>query len=298
MSWLKNAIHQMTKPKQSIIGVLKEHLGGPRPGRSMAILHASDVTKVDFCARRWAFFDVLEKNPPSEFLSTALDVTFRLGNAIEAMVIEDWVGDAVVGNWQCEYCGVHRTMIPKPNGHCAGTAGHPPRKHWWRHRQMVVDAPEYGIQGAIDALFNIGAPQLVITEIKILNPTEFEVIMAPLPEHRLRTNLYMAILDQSLHPFRDKINLHEARVVYISRGYGKLNAEWNEILPFKEFVVKRNDLDLNEFLKRAKLLKVFRDQGVMPSGICATALDKIAKACSVCQPCFSGKYPAGKVVTV
>jgi hypothetical protein len=35
-------------------------------------------------------------------------------------------------------------------------------------------------------------------------------------------------------------------VLYISRGYGKLNAEWNEILPFKEFVVKRNDLDRND----------------------------------------------------
>ena len=52
-------------------------------------------------------------------------------------------------------------------------------------------AEEYGIQGGIDALFNIGAPQLVITEIKTLNPTDFDTIMAPLPEHRLRTNLYM-----------------------------------------------------------------------------------------------------------
>ena len=64
--------------------------------------------------------------------------------------------------------------------------------------------------------------------------------------------------------------------------------EWNEILPFREFIVKRNDADLAEFLKRAKALKTFREGAVMPLGICTTALDKIAKQCSVCQPCFSG----------
>ena len=38
-------------PKQSIIGVLKQQLGGSKTGRSMDVLHASDVTKTDFCAR-------------------------------------------------------------------------------------------------------------------------------------------------------------------------------------------------------------------------------------------------------
>jgi hypothetical protein len=158
----------------------------------------------------------------------------------------------------------------------------------------VVETPEYDIQGGIDALFNIGAPQLVITEIKTLNPVEFEALVVPQPEHRLRTNLYMLILEQSHHPHKEKINTSEARVLYISRGYGKLNAEWNEILPFREFVVKRNDADLQEFLHRAKRLKTFRQTGFMPAGICSTAVDKIAKKCSVCAPCFSGQYLAGK----
>jgi len=138
----------------------------------------------------------------------------------------------------------------------------------------------------------------VITEIKTMNKNDFDKILTPLPEHRLRTNLYMWILDKSLHPFRDKINTQEARVLYVSRGYGKMNATWNEILPFKEFTVKRNDPDLDEFLKRATSLQVFRGaQQTMPSGICATAVDKIAKQCSVCPQCFSGDYPAGKQVS-
>lgn len=290
MSWLRQAIHQVSKPKQSIIGVLKQQLGGPQVARSMKIVHASDVTKVEFCPRRWAFFDLFEKQPEMEMVSTALDVTYQMGRQAETLLIEEWAGDAVVGNWRCRYCNDQRSMVPKPGGHCLISG----RKHWWQYVQMVVEAPEYQLQGGIDALFNIGAPQLVVTEIKTLNPTDFDTILLPLPEHRLRTNLYLWILSRSLHPHKEKINLHEARVLYISRGYGRMNAEWNEILPFKEFVVKRQDADLMEFLKRAKELKGFREQGFMPHGICSTAMDKIAKKCSVCTACFSGKYPAGK----
>jgi len=264
----------------------------------MKVLHASDVTRTDFCPRRWAFFDLLGKDPPMETVSTALDVTFRMGTVTEHVLVEEWAGDAVVGNWCCRWCGDKRSMVPKPSGYCtqniSGLAWQTPRKHWWQYRQMRVEAEEYGLDGGIDALFNIGAPQLVITELKTLNPVEFDNIVAPFPEHRLRTNLYMWILDHSQNPYKDKVNTTEARVLYISRGYGKMNAEWNEILPFKEFVVKRNDGDLAEFLKRAAALKTFRTMGLMPPGICATALDKIAKKCSVLQACFSGTYPAGK----
>ena len=295
-SWLRNALHQTTKPKHSIIGALKLVLGESQPGRTMEVLHASDVTRPDFCPRRWALFDLLDKDPPMETVSTAMDVTFRMGKMAETLLVEEWAGEAVVGNWRCRYCGDSRTMVPKPSGYCQSVGGAWPttRKHWWEYRQMVVDAPEYGLHGGIDALFNLGSPQLVVTEIKTLNPTDFESIVTPLPEHRLRTNLYLRILDDSHHPYKEKINLLEARVLYISRGYGKLNPAWNEILPFKEFVVKRNDADLTEFLARAKRLQVFRTVGLMPTGICSTALDKIAKQCSVATQCFSGAYVAGQ----
>jgi hypothetical protein len=291
MSWLRNALHKTTKPEQSIIGKLRHGLGGSRPGRSMEVLHASDVTKIDFCPRRWAFYDLLEKKPDPDLVPMALDVTFRMGNATEQLLIEEWAGSFVIGNWQCRYCGEQRSMTINPGGWCGGG-----KAHWWRYVQTVVDSQEYGIQGGIDALFNIGLPQLVVTEIKTINPVEFDAMLVPLPEHRLRTNLYLWILENSKHPHREKINTQEGRVLYISRGFGKLNTEWNEILPFREFVVKRNDADLAEFLTRAQLLKTFRDHRVMPTGICATAVDKFAKKCSVCAQCFSGKYVAGETV--
>ena len=289
-SWLHQAIHQSTKPKWSIIGVLKQQLGGMQPERSMKVLHASDITKTNFCPRKWAFFDLFEKDPQPQMVSTALDVTYRMGSVIESLLVEEWAGEYVIGNWRCRYCGQSKSMAPKPEEAWCN----PDRKHWWQHLQTVVEAQDYGLQGGIDALFNVGAPQLVVTEIKIMAPQEFEEIVVPLPEHRLRTNLYLWILDHSHHPFRDKINLSEGRVLYVSRGFGKMNPAWQEILPFKEFVVKRNDQDLSEILTRAKHLQTFREMGLMPTGICTTALDKIAKKCSVCAPCFSGKYPAGK----
>lgn len=291
--WLKNAILQAAKPKHSIIGMLKLQLGGQKPGRTMDTIHASDITDPHFCPRRWAFFGLFGKKPPMDYLSTALDVTFQMGSETERLLVEEWGGDAVIGNWRCRYCGEQRTMVPKPSGTCQAKWG--PRNHWWEYRQLVVEEAEpHGVRGGIDALFNVGAPQLLITEVKTLNPEEFDKLLAPFPEHRLRTNLYMRILEQSSHPYREKINTTEAKVLYISRGYGKRNQAWDEVLPFKEFAVKRHDGDLAEPLKRAAALKLFRHQGLMPAGICSTALDKLAKNCSVCQQCFSGKYPAGK----
>lgn len=88
--------------------------------------------------------------------------------------------------------------------------------------------------------------------------------------------------------------MHEARILYVSRGFGKMNKEYNEILPFREFVVERNDAspDLAFALKKAKQIKIFRDSKDMPSGICSTPTDKAAKGCKQCGVCFSGQYKA------
>jgi hypothetical protein len=71
-----------------------------------------------------------------------------------------------------------------------------------------------------------------------------------------------------------------------------MNAEWGEILPFKEFVVERDDDGIKPYLQRAKGLRIFREEKKMPSGICATATDKYAKKCEHCKACFSGDHPA------
>jgi len=284
-SWLKQAIHQTNKPKESVIAALKRHLGGPQQGRTRDVVHASDVTRPDFCPRRWAFFDLFAKKTEIEFLSTALDFTFQMGLATETMLVEEWAGDAAIGNWECRKCNAQRTMVCKPNGYCKDGS-----KHWWAYRQVQFEAG--GMSGSPDVLFDVGAPKLVVTEVKTLNPTDFDVLVMPQPEHRLRTNLYLKLVAESNSVYKDKINQAEGRVLYVSRGYGKLNAQWNEILPFKEYIVKREDAPLVTLLQKARAVQLFREEQKMPSGICGTALDPIAKKCSVCQECFSGQHPA------
>jgi hypothetical protein len=101
------------------------------------------------------------------------------------------------------------------------------------------------------------------------------------------------LIADSASPYKDKINLHEARVLYTSRAYGKKNDQHGgEILPWREFIVKRDDKALEPILNKAKQLKIFRETKAIPSGICPTAMSKTAQKCSNCQLCFSGQFPA------
>lgn len=292
LGWLSTTLHAVKKPKNSIIDVLRSHLGGSQPSRGRAHLHASSVTRPDFCPRKWALMDAYAIPDPPEQVQTAMAVTFAMGLAAETLLVEEWAGDRTIGNWRCRHCGEQRSWSRKPDGYCKQPVSFGPvkhQKHWWQYVQIVIEA--LGLVGRPDVLFDVGSPELVVTELKTLNPTEFDKIVAPLPEHRMRTNLYLKMLSASNNPYKGKCNLTEGRVLYISRSYGRMNAEWNEILPFREFVVKRHDGDLKEALQKAKALELSRKGLGVPSGICGTAVDVFAKKCPVCIPCFSGKHP-------
>ena len=286
--WMKLAVQQANKPKLTITETLRKRLSAWEVGRDRNVVHASDITKPNFCPRHWAFLDMEQvKKGVGSYVPTALRVTYDMGNATEKVFIEEWAGEAVHGDWRCRRCGDQRTMCTKPAPGCA--------KHKdciWEYRQIRVESPVCGVSGSFDLLFDVGAPKLLLTELKTINPEDFNLITAPLPEHRLRTNLYLKLLAESSNPYRERVNLHEGAVLYVSRAYGKMHPDYNEILPFKEFTVKRDDEDLASTLARAKQLKIFREKGKVPSGICTTALDKPAKGCSTCKECFSGNYPA------
>jgi hypothetical protein len=285
IGWMKAATVQANKPKYSIISLLKKKFAVTIEGRDRSVVHASDITKPNFCPRQWAFLDMSKVKALPEHHSLAMGVTYTMGLVTERVFIEDWLGSSAIGNWQCRRCGNQKTMCGKPLNGCGLSTD-----CLWMYNQMVVVDPAYNTSGAIDCIIDLGAPLWVVTEIKTLNPDDFEKMVVPQPEHRLRTALYLKILSTSV--YKDKINLLEARVIYISRGYGKKNLQWDEIMPFKEFVVERDDASIKDSLQKAKALKMFREEGVMPSGICATAIDKYAKNCTMCSACFSGQYPA------
>jgi hypothetical protein len=229
--WLAKSAKNLNKPKESVIEALIKNMAGFEIGRQRTTLHASDVTKPDFCPRREAFLDLDDKQcGECSYVDAALRATFDVGKATELLIVEKWGGDKVIGNWKCRICDMQVSMCPKPNIPCASHV------HDWEYLQWEAISQQYTISGSVDSLWDLGTPLWMMCELKIMAPQEFEKIIAPLPEHRLRTNLYMKLIGDSESPYRDRVNLHEARVLYTSRGHGKKNEVFGKILPWKEFI--------------------------------------------------------------
>lgn len=294
MSWLQQATVLANTPKHSIIDVLRKNMKGWEEARDHKVLHASDITKPNFCPRQWAFYDILGVKPEGSYVGTALRATYDLGHAVARELIENWAGQSAVGNWKCRRCDNHVTMTKKPlNMYCQANKH---KKCDWEYEEVNFVSQKTKVSGSIDVMFDLGTPKYALTELKTYAADEFDKMVAPLPEHRTRTNLYMKLVAESGSIYTQDINLHEARILYVSRGYGKKNADYDEILPFREFVVQRDDNapDLVYAIRKAEQLALFREVGVeaMPGGICGSPGDKVAKSCKQCSVCFSGKMPS------
>lgn len=290
ISWLKNKL-SATPTSKSVIDILKKNMGGWEKARDHTTVHASDITKEGFCPRQLALLDITKKTKKDQYINTALRATFDVGNMTSDLFRERWAGDAAHGFWACRTCGTKSKFGTKPTHNCSS---HP---SVWTYVEPQFFSTKYQISGSIDVLLDLEEPKLVVTELKIMSPTEFEKLAAPLSEHRIRTNLYMELIEGSDSPLKERINLTEAKVVYVSRAFGKKNPETGEILPFREFTVKRDSAGLAPYFAKATEVRVFKEQGVLPVAICNTAMDTNAKNCSVCAECFSGKFQAGSAVS-
>ncbi|ATS92304.1 hypothetical protein DLP05_064 [Stenotrophomonas phage vB_SmaS_DLP_5] len=290
MKFLQQAQKEAFDPKQTIIKRLMKNLEGYRPARSHEIVHASDITKESFCPRQTALLDLTGLKKKDEYIDTPLQVTFDVGNALSDLFREDWGKGWVYGNWICVRCGQQRTFCLHP-GQMECKSGGKFKTCKWRYEEMNFVCQKYDVSGSLDAVCDLGAPKLFVTELKIITPVDFEKLVAPLPEHRIRTNLYMNLIENSDSMYKHKLNLQQAKVLYISRAWGKMHKDYNTILPFKEFDVARDDSVLAPYLGKAAAIKKWRTVKKMPHGVCQTTAEPTAKKCSVCKECFSGKYP-------
>lgn len=293
--WLKAATLAAGVPKVTIIGRLRAAMQGHEPARDYKVVHASDVTKASFCARRWMFMSLFNGKPEGSWVGTALRATYDLGHSTARVLIEEWAKDFAIGNWDCLKCGASRTMSLQPKSGCGKSSS-----CHWRFREPVFESKEYGIEGSIDVLMDLLSLNWVVVELKTYAAEEFDKMITALPEHVTRTRLYLKLIADSGSPWTSRINLNRAHILYASRGYGRKNPDFNnEILPFREFVVDRNDdhPDVQLALQKGKFVKLFKDIKQIPGGICATPLDKNAQGCAYCQQCFSGKYQAGKILS-
>lgn len=298
---------EMVAPKVSLRRLLHRELAGFEQDRTMDNVHASSVTAEDpsrkFCARAYALWTIKPPEKHSRFLSTALSMTFDIGRRVEDIVRET-MEDYLVGDWQCPSCNQMHEFLTRPL--CCSKCKLPGRLLEYREIRFVCQ--ESGISCGVDMLFNEGTGKLRVVESKSIDKDLGKALVAPNAEHRLRTSLYLRIIENSNHPMKDQIWTDEGVVLYTSKGgYGYADPEvktWgfpdDGFSPFKEYRVKRNDASTDVYIARGKQVKEWREQWnlqldsdsheadlELPGRICKTSLDSRARTCSLCQACFA-----------
>lgn len=277
--------------QRSLIELLDKRLAGMEPARSHHILHVSTVTDDErgFCPRQYALLDVLEQKLPAKFVRAAERVAYDNGNALHDLCRNKWLRNDVIGCWKCKTCKEVRHFSKLP-----ALKSKDEHLHDWQYEEEVFTDPGTGTQGSIDFFVDLGNGKLTIVEAKSIDKDQFATLAGPMGKHRLRTQMYLALIDRSAsQAVKDQIDLTHGRILYISKGYGKKHAEFGKVLPLKEFSVTRNDEALIPYFEKGHQLHHFRNGGPLPALVCESHQDKRATNCPVCKQCFSGKYPAG-----
>jgi hypothetical protein len=277
--------------QRSLVELLNVRLAGKREARSHKVVHVSTVTDAElgFCPRQFALLDVLEQKLPPEFINAALQVAFDNGEALHDLCRNKWLRHDVIGMWRCKGCKEERHFTKLPPSKDKYACVH----EWEYHEEKFVD-PASGISGSIDFFVDMGNKKLTVVEAKSIDKDQFGKLAGPMAKHRIRSQVYLALIDRAApKEVKDQIDLTHARILYISKGFGKMNADHGKVLPFKEFSVQRNDEAVEQYFELGQRVQTFRKGGVLPHVICANHMDKRAQACPVVKQCFSGKYPAG-----
>lgn len=272
--------------KKDLINLLDDGMGGWEPARPLTDIRASMLTgEPQFCPREAALLDVLKRDPKSRYVPTALRATFDVGTAVQDLITNKWLANHAVGYWRCVVCKVVSDFSKRPTQckYCGGT------EFQYTESRFVG---EFKIGGSIDLLVDFGTGKHTLVELKIMAPDQFAELKAPLAEHRVRTVLYMHIVRTSDSPLKDRINTSRAKILYVSRGHGKKHETKNTVLPFKEFDVDYTPQAIQPYLKKAESIFKFREEKLMPTGICATSFVQRVKHCACPKECFSGSYPA------
>jgi len=283
-------------PERNLRFMLHEHLGGFEAPRSLRKVHASELTRPEgFCPRFYALADTAKVKPKDEWVGAADVATFQLGRMWQDSIVH-WFADMgrAVGHWKCLACNQLHEFQKRPMKctSCNSRAFEPV--------EVRFESAISGASCGIDMMVDVGDPLLLPVEIKSMAKEQFKDLHAPLAEHRLRTALYLRLIDESEHAWSGLVQTRRAKVFYVCKGGYVADPElgrWglpDRYSPFKEFEIGRDDAQTDALVARAKVVKDFRAGLIgMPTGICSSAMAKRAKACSLCKLCFSGDHPPG-----
>jgi len=277
---------------------LHKFLAHKRPARGLEHIHASDVTKPEFCARRFALMDKCNVSGKDDYITTAMKLVYFQGEIMESG-LQRWAAQIgiAVGDWKCGGCGHLHEFSTKP-ALCSNCAFNK-----FSYSQVRPVSQDSGISCGLDLLLKLpGLDKVRIVEAKTYPKDEFQSLSSALSEHRDRTRLYMRCSAEDPR-YADKIDTEMAHVFYVSKGgFGQksdLPKKWGikgdgAWSPFKEFLLKANHEASEEYAQKARPLWHYKKTGTMCAGICSTGFDKHAQNCEVLKECFSGQHPPGK----
>jgi hypothetical protein len=285
--------------KTGVKGYLHTHLPTINEHRGYFPLHASDLTKEDkeFCAREACLMIATEAGHPAEVIKTSLSYTFLIGRLIERELRNVWLKKIAWGRWDCPTCG---HVIPW--GSCPDQCSQCGTDSLYIQYEEVPfevvyeeksEGKPFGVVCSPDIL--VALPEensLTLVEVKSMDKDMFRGLKAPLAEHRIRTNLYLRLIEESKSPRAKKINLQKASILYVCKGYGVKDSGMGlfdgGFSPFKEYPVHRDDEATEVYLDKVREIVSWRESGDLPSRICTMPSNSRAKICSAKTPCFAG----------
>ena len=283
--------------KSPVKKLLHKSIAGWREERDHKIVHASSLTSQDteFCPREYHLLDVLDKKQPDVFIGTALATTFDTGNALAKAITDVYLKDYAVGNWKCIRCDhvFEFSRIPKECG-CGGEN--------FEYLEVMFYSQKFGFSSSLDLILDMPGEKLLRTvELKTMKADQFKTLVAPLAEHKIRTNLYMTAIKTSDHPNKNEINLEVASILYVMKGFGVKDTSIQDMgikdqnfSPYKEFQIDVDIKVTKPYLAKAKELKGYRDywnkhkksKGLPPMLKECERNGKRANSCSVKSECF------------
>jgi hypothetical protein len=279
--------------KDSLRWHLHRHLAGSEEQR-LSSIHASDVIEEDWCPRKVALLHWSKRKPKVRAIGACDRAVWDLGRAGEKCLI-GWFSEMgmAVGNWRCGRCRERHEFTTLPS--CCAECGATAEVANFEYIEQVFVSQESGVSGSIDLLVRMPTQtRLKLVEIKTIKQEEFRLLVAPIASHRLRSNLYMRLVAESDHEWKDAIDTQESRIIYFCKqGWGVKDPEvrkWGPdkgFSPFKEFTVERDDSQTDAACKRATPLHLYRNgHQVQIPRICATALVPTAQSCECSDLCF------------
>lgn len=278
---------------------LHKHLRRVDLERPAVNLHASDVTReeAEFCPRA-PTIKVRNKVPPSKReVITSMAVTWEWGRLVEQQVRE-WFAEMgmAVGDWECRHdpCGRMFTWQKRPKV-CRGCGG----VAFKYHERRAISAVS-GIGCGIDLLVDYGENLLRLVEVKSIDKEKFAELAMAKAEHKLRTQLYLRCMAESDDPVWERVNRTRARVLYVTKGgFGVKTPEMGSwsfadggFSPFKEYVIDRDDAEVEYLVQRAMQARIGMSGGAIPDKIAACKgglASKRAQLCDVNMQCFKMK---------